>query len=159
MGSTFIASAVVERTLSVPLGSTASALTYSTAARGRNRASTRWRIRAALSIWLLQPDRSLVSCTGNATDPAAPCHLPRGHTFAAAYAQRHTHTADVIWSNGRSGDGSASDGAAEAQAAVSIAISNGRLRWAVVAAGTALLCGVSAVVAAWPVPASALSAA
>jgi hypothetical protein len=43
--------------------------------------------------------------------------------------------------------------------AVSIATSDGRLRWAVVAAGTALLCGLPAVVAAWPLPPSALSAA
>jgi len=42
---------------------------------------------------------------------------------------------------------------------VSVVSGRARLRWGVVAAGTALLCGLPALIAAWPVPASALSAA
>lgn len=52
-----------------------------------------------------------------------------------------------------------SDGSDDAQIAMSVVTVHGRLRWAVVAAGTALLCGLPALVAAWPVPASALSTA
>src|SRR5690348_2053002 len=50
MASTLNAVAVVCITWSVPLGLSASALIYSTAAMGRKRASTRCRVRAALSI-------------------------------------------------------------------------------------------------------------
>src|SRR5450755_1813674 len=50
MGSTLNAVAVVCTTWSSPLGVSASALIYSTAVRGRKRASIRWRTRAALSI-------------------------------------------------------------------------------------------------------------
>ena len=42
---------------------------------------------------------------------------------------------------------------------MSVVSGRARLRWGVVAAGTALLCGLPALIAAWPVPASALSAA
>jgi hypothetical protein len=47
----------------------------------------------------------------------------------------------------------------EARLAMRVVTRDARLRWAVVAVGTALLCCLPVVVAAWPVPASALSAA
>src|ERR1700689_650855 len=50
MGRTLKATAVVVTSWSVPLGLTASPPMYRTAATGRKRASTRRRVRAALSI-------------------------------------------------------------------------------------------------------------
>ena len=62
MGSSLNAVAVLVATWSVPLGSSASAPTYSTAVTGRKTASTRWRTRAALPaaffIWMRRPRRS-----------------------------------------------------------------------------------------------------
>ena len=50
MGSSLNAVAVLVTTWSVPLGSSASAPTYSTAVIGRKAANTRWRAREALSV-------------------------------------------------------------------------------------------------------------
>ena len=50
MRSTLNATVMVVTTWSVPRGSSASALIYSTAVTGRKTASTRWRARAALFI-------------------------------------------------------------------------------------------------------------
>jgi hypothetical protein len=57
---------------------------------------------------------------------------------------------DVVWSGGSV--------AAQAQVPVRVVTRRALRRWAVVAAGTAAICALPAVVAAWPVPPSALSA-
>src|SRR6202042_1060412 len=90
MASSRNAVAVVVISWSVPRGLSASHPMYSTAATGRNRASTRWRVRAALSIdlsSLLVADR--LGDSHNARSPAPSGHLAAGHTFRRAYAFRH----------------------------------------------------------------------
>ncbi|HEY7323715.1 MAG TPA: hypothetical protein VH520_02720, partial [Streptosporangiaceae bacterium] len=76
----------------------------------------------------------------------------RCHTLTLRCGFRRTaecRDADVLWGNG-------SPTAQHAVMRVVTRQSQGR--WALVAAGTALLCGLPAVIAAWPVPASGLSA-
>src|SRR5277367_2058683 len=74
MGRTWKATAVVVTTWSVPLGLTASPPMYRTAATGRKRASTRRRVRAALSI-----DVSDSVTAGSRPADAARDHAVRVH--------------------------------------------------------------------------------
>jgi hypothetical protein len=66
-----------------------------------------------------------------------------------AAASRSVLAADVLWSDGRS---------TANLVLMRVITRQSRGRWALVAAGTALLCGLPALIGVWPVPASGLSA-